>query len=419
MAWDGDWFGAWDGTWFGTESSPPSSISGITSGSGPRRSVTSDAASRASAWLPGQAPRTIDPGRGQRWMTVLNMSGEVIPAWSALEPYGVNGDGVILVRKPTVDDSPTAMLSSGSVIGIGDYGVGTNHMATWAYFHAADGTPAVGESLGTRSGQWKLYRGYEGFLVWGGSNSYTAGGNIIMVQRDVTCRNLSSGTYGYLYGSGGNGFCCRCRRFLCGVPAPNDFYGFPATLSATITVSCIGTRTITLTRSDGSAHGCNAPALTGGYFRAQYTGSYLDSTLGGGTYNECDSANSGAVADVEIERLAVYLWCCSDFNPVPSNDPVGTPTNPLGVECNGNGIWFGGFEWYKIVSGTTRLVRSRTRVVLGSCSPLMMSSGLMTVTCNKTIDASYFTPCVAVDNREAFTDCDECVGSDSQMDFNE
>ena len=242
MAWDGDWFGAWDGTWFGTESSPPSSISGITSGSGPRRSVTSDAASRALAWLPGQAPRTIDPGRGQRWMTVLNMSGEVIPAWSALEPYGVNGDGVILVRKPTVDDSPTAMLSSGSVIGIGDYGVGTNHMATWAYFHAADGTPSVGESLGTRSGQWKLYRGYEGFLVWGGVSSYRADGNIVTVQRDVTCRALRSG--GYYYGDEPCGRRCCCWR--CGANRdsnPSDTSGFtgPATIRATVTTACIGT----------------------------------------------------------------------------------------------------------------------------------------------------------------------------------
>jgi hypothetical protein len=135
--------------------------------------------------------READPGRAQKFVSVLNMSGETIPAWAAMEPYGVDGSGALMVRKPTVDDSPTALLNGGSVIGKGDYGAGTYHMATWAYYNVADGTPATGESIGTRAGYWPLYRGYEGFLVWGGAFN-----SIIQVQRDVTCRSLTAGGYG-------------------------------------------------------------------------------------------------------------------------------------------------------------------------------------------------------------------------------
>lgn len=350
-----------------------------------------------------------------RWIPVRNVSGEEIPARAAMEPVSRSADGYINVTKPNINDSGSALINGDHAIPVNAHGFGSYNWPIRAKYNTSE-TPAVnGQSIGTRAGYWELYPGYEGFLVWGMRDSGT-----YVVQRNVTCRTLTSGAYGYLYGSGGNGFCCKCRRFLCGVPLPGDqFMGFPASITGTITATCIGTRSITMTRSDGVAHGCNAPALTGGYFRAQYVGSFNDPTLVSGVFNICDSLLHPAFTDAETENLSMYLWCCSDFNPVSSNDQTVTPSNPLGLECNGNGIWYGCVQWTKVVSGTARFIRARSRVVIGSCSPLVMSSGLMTATCDKTVLADFCEPCTHVDNRDAWTDCDECVGSDVQMDFNE
>ena len=106
---------------------------------------------------------------GQRFGSFINTEAESIPAYAAMEVVGVDKEDTLYVRKPTKDDDPNVLLNGSSVVPANGSGRITNHLPTWAYYHDADGTPANAESLGTRAGYWELFRGYEGFLVWGGA----------------------------------------------------------------------------------------------------------------------------------------------------------------------------------------------------------------------------------------------------------
>lgn len=128
----------------------------------------------------------------RRRHSAYNPGPEEIPAHAAVEWSVVNADGAFILRKPDKDDSPTAFFNTETAIPVGGYGYVTKHLPTWALYHAADGTPSNGESLGTRAGFWEIYRGYEGFLVWGGAD-----GEKVYVQSDLTCRETGGADYYY------------------------------------------------------------------------------------------------------------------------------------------------------------------------------------------------------------------------------
>lgn len=320
--------------------------------------------SRAGAWnkFSRRIPRNVDPGRGQRWVTVKNMSGETIPAYAAMEPYGVDRDGNILVRKPTQDDSNKCILNGGSVIGIGDYGTGTNHMATWAYYEVSDGEPAVGEMLGTRSGYWKLHRGYEGFLAWGGASEMGIG--IVKVQRDLTCRVAGGYHYGYYPNVRGRGFCCGCARFDCETNTP-----FPDTLECTLTVDCIGTTTETVYIDNSglppyqSFDACRGLSTT-------YTGGRLtiaDPQIFEQT-TDCDNLTSAPALTSIEESLEIVLRCMR-----------GT-TNPLLSLCDGTGDWYAHVVWSKVIAGERYSYSACGYIDVASCDPLYLAD-TGTITC--------------------------------------
>lgn len=135
-------------------------------------------------------PPFPDLARDQRWKLAKNISGEDIPAFAAVERVSVDNQGTWYVQKPTRDDHPSAYLNAGARITKDGHGIVTRDFPAWAYYNAADGDPENGESIGTRSGFWQLHRGYEGFLVWGGAD-----GKKVLVQSDLTCRELSDGGY--------------------------------------------------------------------------------------------------------------------------------------------------------------------------------------------------------------------------------
>lgn len=130
-----------------------------------------------------------------RWQPFLNDSGEAIPPWSLLEPTDFNGI-YHTVQKPTVDDSAWVFLNGSREIPIGGYGSGTWDLPNLAKYEEGDGTPAWGESWGSRAGFWGLSRGYEGFLMMGPG----ADGRV-MVERDTNCVSGAAGNpyYGYFY----------------------------------------------------------------------------------------------------------------------------------------------------------------------------------------------------------------------------
>lgn len=128
--------------------------------------------------------------RRQRFTDFVNISGEEIPAYAALEIVSVDSDLTVYVTKPTKNDANFVLINGRTRVPVGEGGSCTNHMPTWAYYNAEDGEPENGDTLGTRAGFWSLHLGYEGFLVWGGVHN-----NIVFVQRDMMCREEGGGYY--------------------------------------------------------------------------------------------------------------------------------------------------------------------------------------------------------------------------------
>lgn len=101
------------------------------------------------------------------WRTVYNDSGETIPAWAILQITGVDREGNIKVDQCSTDSTKLFLINSGSIIDIGDYGVGyaPMEMPYWVYYDTADGTPANGEQWGPGAGTWKAKKNKIGLLM--------------------------------------------------------------------------------------------------------------------------------------------------------------------------------------------------------------------------------------------------------------
>lgn len=101
------------------------------------------------------------------WRTVLNDSGEEIPAFAIMQITGVNRDDVVIVDKCSADSTKLFLINGGSVIGIDDHGVGyaPMEMPYWVYYDTADGTPANGAQWGPANGSWKAKKDKIGLLM--------------------------------------------------------------------------------------------------------------------------------------------------------------------------------------------------------------------------------------------------------------
>lgn len=101
------------------------------------------------------------------WRTVLNDSGEVIPAFAIMQITGVNRDDVVIVNKCDEDSAKLFLINGGAVIGIDDHGVGyaPMEMPYWVYYDTSDGTPANGEQWGPAAGEWFAKKDMIGLLM--------------------------------------------------------------------------------------------------------------------------------------------------------------------------------------------------------------------------------------------------------------
>lgn len=237
-----------------------------------------------------------------------NVSGEEIPARAAMEPVSRSADGYINVTKPNINDSGSALINGDHAIPVNAHGFGSYNWPIRAKYNTSE-TPAVnGQSIGTRAGYWELYPGYEGFLVWGRKDSGT-----YVVQRNVTCRTLTSG--GYYYGEDPCGTRCCCWR--CGANRgtnPNDTTGFtgPSTIRATVTTPCIGTPSTDSV--DMVISFCGCPTLPspctdppGDYYdQIAWGGTTIDTVSGGCT--RCYSTPV-SITWADQPRLTASLYC--------------------------------------------------------------------------------------------------------------
>lgn len=130
----------------------------------------------------------------QRILPFVNKSGETIPPFAAIKLRLARAGETAEHHgyKPDQDDDPFVVFNGPTEVAADQSSSCTADYPLWAMYNPVDGTPANGESLGTRAGYWQLHRGYEGFLVWGGAD-----GEKVYVQSDVTCRESGGDQYYY------------------------------------------------------------------------------------------------------------------------------------------------------------------------------------------------------------------------------
>lgn len=340
-----------------------------------------------------------------RWIPVRNVSGEVIPPRAAMEPVSKNADGSINVTKPNKDDSNTALINGDGAIAINGGGFGTWGWPVISMYSSSSTPSSNGMVIGTRAGRWELYPGYDGFIVWGKKSTES-----YVVQRSLTCHG---GGGGVTYGSGsgghvGNSFCCECERFT----YAGDSYTstFPASLTGTATIPCIGTRSVTMPRqafaSSVELKGCNQDLTpVGRVVKAYYVGIYVVS--GGDLFEAGTTDCRTGVGDLgfytPVEDLQIDIACMSDACGNSSDDPA-------------DDWWWIRYFWTVNAPGIIRNVYGNLRGVIASCSPLAFHN-TGTITCYKVVNE--FDPCPSRLKNTNYTTEPTCIGSSVQIDIDE
>lgn len=126
------------------------------------------------------------------WFSAENASGETIPAFAPCKVVAVQKatPGRLILSKPDRDDDPLVAFNGPAMIVDGGGGFATRHFPAIAYYDNTYGDPANNENLGTRAGSWKLHKGHEGFVAWGGVQD-----EHVFVQSDLICRQTTEGLY--------------------------------------------------------------------------------------------------------------------------------------------------------------------------------------------------------------------------------
>lgn len=103
------------------------------------------------------------------WVPVKNVHEDSAPPFALLEVTGVTDDGFFLVTRPTDDSSPCLLLNGASAIPSGDYGSAHASNQGVAAYRESEGTPAVGQTWGSKAGRWELHPDQDGFRIFGGA----------------------------------------------------------------------------------------------------------------------------------------------------------------------------------------------------------------------------------------------------------
>lgn len=114
-----------------------------------------------------------------RWLDVVNTTNENAPGGALLRITGMTDDGVYQVAKPSADNQGQLLINGPIALLAGDQGIAAFETPFPAVYESGDGTPAIGETWGAKSGEWKLRKGYTGFVIL----STTNGNGLVDVVR--------------------------------------------------------------------------------------------------------------------------------------------------------------------------------------------------------------------------------------------
>jgi len=320
--------------------------------------------------------------------------------------------GRVKVKMPSADGiNPARLLVTRGTLHPNSDGMGAMIFPQSILFNDA-ATPATGEAWGTQSGTYRLKQGKFGFRAIEG---VFAGATALFIP-DTTCQSSSSG-YSYSYdGVFTRRPCCNCERFLCGLGTG----AFPATIDATITVGCIGTRTITLTRQaayipPGPLGIAGAGCESENYIKIVYQGSYVHEVFGGVDFINtlCNSSTSAVSGYPNDEELYITLRCLA------SDGQVGGVSSICKVEEPASSLYFCWLQessWFKVIAGQGKSITSIGVTPVLSCTPFSLSTGSRAASC--TCDTSTDLYC-GPDPVVACTTILGCSGTSTQTDFDE
>lgn len=105
---------------------------------------------------------------GIRWRSFKNTSGETIPAHSIIRADNGDTDSLgkvwIVAAKPNASAGFTSDLFVTGPLDVpdGGWGVCTDDQIVPVQFDTGGGTPASGDTIGPKSGQWTAYKGNDG-----------------------------------------------------------------------------------------------------------------------------------------------------------------------------------------------------------------------------------------------------------------
>lgn len=347
---------------------------------------------------------------GARFRNVYLMGAEDAPAYACLEIIGRAYNGGLVVRKPASSDmgGHRVLFASDQGIRAGGWGDATN---TWPVLavYGSSVDAANRERIGTMANDWSLRRGHEGFLTVDTIPGMLGDGKLVSVMPDVICRDPSHGGYYYGYSNPHTlDGCCQCDRFSTTDDYPTNF---PATLTATITCSTIGSRTITLNREDFynsiEVLGCYSdPDITGTIgAKAYYNGQYMYNPDPFNPFFEpIADCFTGVITNLHnhYELLNIRLLC--QYDRCAQGD--------FGILSD---YWHIVYSWTKTEPGDLHHVQGdMTPGVV--CSPLFFTKTGTSVCYGS---APAYDPCPATETDSCTTDNAGDVGSTVQVDIAE
>lgn len=235
--------------------------------------------------------------------------------------------------------------------------------------------------------------------------------------------------------------CCGCDRFTAaGICCTDCFNNPPAQLEVTITVSCMGTRTLTLDAEmfgvgDDEPGGCqnvtqSSTAIAKFAWSKTYTSSGGVNFCGGETL--CDGTLIAPGFRVEEESLEIRVACQTrdcpggDTNDCEEYDTE-SPPDPLSdhcviVETTTTTFWGVSYIWTKTVGCTTTRVEGSHFLTLLACDPLSLTGTSTAITCDTSGSIPPVDPCPDIadcDGVCVLTLYDDCVGDTVQIDVDE
>ncbi len=109
----------------------------------------------------------INPLASVRWVPVKNVGSDDLPAGCLLAVNGYDADSIAQVAAPAADSQVGLLVNGPTALIAGSYGQAHNTFPCSVLYETGEGTPAIGNEMGTVTGDPKLHLKKTGYIVQG------------------------------------------------------------------------------------------------------------------------------------------------------------------------------------------------------------------------------------------------------------